>query len=434
MRGYLICEVITMVFCRINCAKKLLSLLLIIVLSWSFSSHTCAGPFGISCGNISRFFASQYTTISRNLSSFNNRYFVPKLMTFASFLSGSAYTFYRYWYKPRTQFQEIIPEINRFSDEAYLGATVQVGNSSCRGTEKRVGNVVATQIHVLDQHDDNNCGTASCGYHAVKNALKIASALAVGRNDLDERVHDETNVQQLFGLPDESGVASVGNWRQAIIDKRNGGEGEWLNKEEIEQLVSQKNVTVIEDLSLLGSEFTPSADRRTIATCSLRNRLLESGRLPVDPDNSDKSRHSFILGTMRHGIDRREAGGNNESGHWLAVVLNQVGRERHYILADSKNKFRLYGGLFRKLMRHLEGEAVSCQLKASDEELDRLGRSLKELSNINSCLFFGQRKTQFRDMMCTFGDRYRAWGGDFTHFGGEDKFNSTMRHTLRIDD
>jgi len=85
---------------------------------------------------------------------------------------------------------------------------VVVGNSTCPGWQRTEAGVTIKQVRVIDQREG-----ATCGYHALKNAILIANNLAGAQTpDLCAQLNDSTRVQFLFG---PSGI-----WRERIIAHR----------------------------------------------------------------------------------------------------------------------------------------------------------------------------------------------------------------------
>lgn len=90
-----------------------------------------------------------------------------------------------------------------------------LGPARVAGVQEQRGNISIKQVNVLNQLGPDGGGGASCGYHALKNALSITRAYA-GQDDSDLLLHNLLNpkaVNLRFG--------PKGDWREEIMRDRN---------------------------------------------------------------------------------------------------------------------------------------------------------------------------------------------------------------------
>lgn len=258
-----------------------------------------------------------------------------------------------------------------------LGNDIVVAGVPCKGVVLRAqdflpdhhagGVVQVKQVEVCIQP----WGSASCGYHGLKNTFFIMCHLeghapndlvAPNGNQLRPLRTDLCDPEAVRARFGEFGLFSgddAGPWRETIIDARDVDDyGEWLHDDEIIRLRDerlpneyQNQITIIggaNDLDLMNEHHDFFEDDLHQRLVGARNGLQGAG---------DYS-HGFVLACMRREACEgpsckggKKAGGSRE--HWISLVVNKYHGDREYIIADS-NGYRI-GGAEREAVRSLIG-------------------------------------------------------------------------------
>jgi len=238
----------------------------------------------------------------------------------------------------------------------FLNKDIIIGKSKCKGDEKTLaGNVSLKQVQVKYQFDDVGGGSASCGYHILKNFMLLANALTKDSSNVYKELKDVQLVKNLFDDYEEN----MGRWRQFIVNRRGSGPagGEWLHSNEIIALFNnergnnslrtdgvQYNFDTIEDTQVIETDFddvTPQV-RRNLAGAHGRTYI-----------------HGFGVNTAKHLAHKPGKKHGGAAGHWFLVLLHQKANgEREYIIADSGNSVRLKNKHVKKLINAIEGKDI----------------------------------------------------------------------------
>jgi len=262
--------------------------------------------------------------------------------------------------------------------------------------------IVVQQLPVLHQDTKNKVdgdwisvgsGSASCGYHAIKNQLVL---LTQGSGMVEKSLSGTELPRYLFAM--SSDKVCLGAWREKIRVRRGNGDndGEWLNEPEINVLMQG-----IEDLDV-GYFVIDNVDALDVLTDD-----VEKAKGAIQ-QNGNRSYVFFVntggesLGSMGQlvGCD----------GHWFTMVLKKEAGKRFYTIMDSKNIVRLYNDKWvKKVTATFEEEAkVADQLVLSEKSLNIMKGGIEQLlENKGGSGGDGKRRMKLQELTT----RYQSWGG-----------------------
>ena len=249
----------------------------------------------------------------------------------------------------------------------YLNKKVTVGASTCTGREQAINTGRSRKIvlKVKNQFDSDGGGTASCGYHTVKNYIEIVNALHGNSADLQARLSNPQVIDFYFG--------PSGLWRAFMRDKE-GRDGEWVQdidaifNFEKEQCTLAKagvpyNLTVIDTIEVVGLKEELVVEHEDRSTRDedegLACPVMTAVRKPLRTKGDYV--HGFAIQTGEQAEKNEELKSlSSRLGHWKILVLHKHkdGR-RDYILCDSTNSSRLDDPYAQKIIDVIEELAVN---------------------------------------------------------------------------
>jgi len=238
-----------------------------------------------------------------------------------------------------------------------------------------------------DYHEDPMLGggTASCGYHPLKNALIFARAIYDADQNAPNTLHHLLNlslVDNLFGTPLQQFYVherlESGAWRKYIIDhnpykpahlgglevflaEQKPNNGEWLTATGIEQLWEHYILPQINIASGDAKEFYKHA-----ATINIF--LLGKGaKIPQDYIKNFTQSPTFLGAFVLNPALR----------HWILLMVNKVGNNIQFMIADSNNEERYHDPLVLQVIQQLTGHVPSYH---ADQVLTPLNNDLSLLA------------------------------------------------------
>lgn len=253
---------------------------------------------------------------------------------------------------------------------------VVLGNTEAPGIEFSAGNVRVIQLPVAQQKG------LSCGYHALKNGILLASGNF-------QVLHDEQFAERLFHYASRGSYlpmnmwtygSIIGPWRAAVRDAEHLKKGHYtdsiddLSSNAIEYLVRhEKNHGYLMNKSLFNNiEIFAIDDIRIIGASSDADHITpevkkELTRIQttqgVDAHVSYKC--IFLLNTGHEYEDVNSNMRGTQVNHWFAVVLEAAGAHHTYYVADSLGAIRVHcesqlksDALLKRLVNTIEGEEV----------------------------------------------------------------------------
>ena len=281
-----------------------------------------------------------------------------------------------------------------------LDQNITIGNYRCRGksfTETGNEDVSIDQVHVLDQFTSGGGGCASCGYHALKNAREIVTAVQQNDNrNLQNRVNDPDIVERLFG--------PEGIWRNYTIRRGNQRIGENLEGDEIQGIINRFNIlpehlTVIESIE----DIVDQHGNNHVIYVEREMPHVKVPQIMREFQNAETYTHGFIVGTMRQPQGEGEDLRRGTNGHWIAFIVHKQDNKMNYIVADSTNNpYVLYNNQVRGMIAQFESPAVAGNLHAPESELQGYERSLGDaVDDLNTA----------RVRILELYEQYKALGG-----------------------
>jgi len=180
------------------------------------------------------------------------------------------------------------------------------------------------KIKILDNYILLGAGTASCGYHALKNALHIIGAIKepVKKEEHIQKLLDIEYANELFGTQEVNAQLlnknKPGTWRQRAMTNVGWSQpnGDWLSKDGIELLydyIKQKN-SLLQNVNL-----TVVSDASIPQTAFFKNKIQEFKK---------NNLHIFII------IEKQP---ESFTGHWYALIAVSHKNKNQYIIVDSAN-------------------------------------------------------------------------------------------------
>jgi hypothetical protein len=193
-------------------------------------------------------------------------------------------------------------------------------------------------------------------------------------------------------------------------------EGGWIDEVEIGKLVQKERPALGSDMFTI----IPSAD-------DLVNPNIDGGFVPErnrcqyvreqlqNPAVRDYI-HCFILGTMKRMINENQSTEKGTIGHWFAVLVHKLQKQRKYIVADSLNQPCLNQDPFKQLITVLEGqEIVPLLQQAVKDRLPYLEEKLQAIRERNCT------QDELHNLL-DFNHFYQMYGGTYEALGGKEQF------------
>jgi hypothetical protein len=200
-----------------------------------------------------------------------------------------------------------------------LNKPISVGSAACKGDERQWSkNVTVKQVRVQNQ------SSASCGYHALKNAILIANELTEPSQKLYENLQSAQLTQKLFGK-------QGGTWRTLVIERQKDPfssdmqfDGEWIRGDALDHIINHE------------SKYRKLLHPRAHVLFDTIDNIGHMGSVDLD----------HVTARVKANIKAAKAAKKayvhcflvNMPGHWITIVLYQKPHgDREYIITDSVN-------------------------------------------------------------------------------------------------
>ena len=284
-------------------------------------------------------------------------------------------------------------------DRMYLASgRVKVNDELIEGRACQLSkNVSVKQLAALHQNTKQQIGAllistgggeASCAYHAAKNAWIV---LNWGKN-ISEPLNSTNIARQVCAMPDDE---LIGSWREEIIKRRGGGDGEWLDDRELDDLIANKHLFDKGGYSIIDNVEGLQVHEEKVK--EIADAIQQSDT------------HVFFVNTGgENQNDKGQVVGRN--GHWFAMILKKENGKRTYIVVDSKNIGRLLNDDFvKRVIETFEDEkGVADKLVLSRDGLDAMKRGINHLL-ADENLENGDEKSRKLQALVS---RYQIWGDE----------------------
>jgi len=279
-------------------------------------------------------------------------------------------------------YKKIIP--SWFTCSPSLTDDVLVGKAQCKGYEKKHSdNVVIKQVLVKDQFDYDGGGSASCGYHVLKNLILLSKGIMSGQDDIYKELHNAQLIQRLFG--------PSGEWRQLAKDHNKRildttyknskgvesvGTGDWLTSEYLDAIIRNEstvngellpgnarcNIVVIDDINLIGLVGDKHQDPVDDTDADQVRDPYEGVACPVTvhvgQGLAENAGRDYIVGfciqTAQQSVDKYNLPKGGQ-GHWFGLLFyRKADGGREYIVVDSTNGLQIKNKFIKRIIGVIE--------------------------------------------------------------------------------